>query len=108
MKLPSTTLIARDKLTRYLLRHREEHDKAGFLALAGYDLSNPDQLDNDLREQLLPNEAVSAGATAFGEKYVIRGILTGPNGRSLRVFSVWMLEKPSGITKFITLYPDRS
>jgi hypothetical protein len=108
MKLPPTTFIARDKLTRYLLRHRDEHDKAGFLALAGYDLSNPEQLDKDMREQLLPHDATSAGTTVYGEKYSIRGTLTGPNGRSLRVFSVWMVEKPAGIAKFITLYADRS
>jgi hypothetical protein len=36
MKLPEDTAIARTKLHEYLLRHRDEDDKSGFLALAGY------------------------------------------------------------------------
>ena len=33
--------------------------------------------------------------------------LAGPNSRILRVKTVWMQEFGTGITKFITLYPDR-
>ena len=40
MKLPEDTAIARTKLHEYLLRHRDEDDKSGFLALAGYTLDN--------------------------------------------------------------------
>ena len=43
----------------------------------------------------------------YGEKFVIRGVLRGPNGRALKIISVWMLEKTTGLIKFITLYPDR-
>lgn len=106
MTLPADTMIAREKLTHYLLRPREDHDKSGFLAKGGYCLAEADRLERDIREQLLPLDAVFAGATAYGEKFVICGTLTGPNGRELKVLSVWMLEKPSGVAKFITLYPD--
>jgi len=47
MKLPADTVIARRKLDEYLLRHRDEDDKSGFLSLAGYALENADQLMND-------------------------------------------------------------
>ena len=36
MKLPADAVIAREKLTRYLLRKLPENDKSGFLAMAGY------------------------------------------------------------------------
>jgi hypothetical protein len=87
---------------------REDHDKSGFLARLGYGTEEADRLKSDLRTQLLPREAEPAGATAYGEKVLIRGALTGPNGRTLPVLSVWMLEKPSGMAKFITLYPDHA
>ncbi len=108
MKLPADSLIAREKLADYLLRSREDHDKAGFLALAGYKAADVEKLESDLRTQILPLEATAAGATPYGEKFVILGPLRGPNGRVLNVFSVWMLEKATGLTKFITLYPNRT
>lgn len=49
MKLPPDTVIAREKLEDYLLRPREDHDKAGFLALAGYVRDSADRLETDLR-----------------------------------------------------------
>jgi len=85
MKLPETTIIARRKVERYLLQTRPEDDKSGFLALAGYTLENADKLLIDLREQLLPLEAELFDETEYGPKFRIRGTLTGPNGRVLRV-----------------------
>lgn len=106
MQLPRDAIIAPEKLTDYLLRARDDHDKSGFLALAGYNKMQAVRLESDIRAQLLPIPATCAGENPYGEKFVIRGSLTGPNGRTLRVFSVWMLEKATGLTKFITLYPD--
>ncbi len=102
MKLPTDSVIAREKLTHYLLRPRDDHDKSGFLAVAGYTALDADRLENDLRAQLLPLEASPAGQTVYGEKFIVCGSLTGPNGRTLKVLSVWMLEKATGFTKFIT------
>lgn len=107
MKLPDDTVIARRKLDEYLLRHRDEDDKSGFLALAGYTLENMDRLLNDLRTQLLPLDAEFFDQTEYGPKYQIRGTLTGPNGYVLRVVSIWMKEDATGETKFVTLFPDK-
>jgi len=87
MKLPANTIIARRKLDEYLLQPRNEDDKSGFLALAGYTLENADRLMSDLREQLLPLNAELFDETEYGPKYRIRGTLTGPNGRVLPVVS---------------------
>ncbi len=107
MRLPVDTRIAPEKLSAYLLRPREDHDKSGLLALAGYTARDAARLEQDIRTQLLPLEAVAAGEDAYGWKYVIQGNLTGPNGRSLPVLAVWMREKATGMTKFITLYSDK-
>jgi hypothetical protein len=107
MRLPPNTIIAPKKVTDYLLRHRVEDDKSGFLALAGYTLQEADRLMNDLRTQLLPLEAELFDQTEYGPKYRIRGALTGPNGRVLRVVTIWMKEDATGETKFVTLLPDK-
>jgi hypothetical protein len=108
MKLPADTIIARRKVTEYLLRHRKEDDKSGFLALAGYTQEHADRLLSDLRTQLLRLDAELFDQTEYGPKYRIRGTLTGPNGRTLRVLSIWMKEDATGNTKFVTLRPDKS
>lgn len=82
-------------------------DKSAFLARAGYTLENADQLLRDLRTQILPLEAVALESNKFGRYYEIRGTLTGPNGLMLAVRTIWMTEYLSGVTKFVTLIPDK-
>ena len=107
MKLPADTIIAREKLTRYLLVRQTRGDKSAFLARAGYTLETADQLLDDLRTELLPLDAVELHSTVFGKFYEIGGMLTGPNEVTLSVRSIWMEEKLSGIAKFITLIPEK-
>ena len=107
MKLPPDTSIARKKLTHFLLVWRDEDDKSAFLAKAGYTPENADRLEKDLRSQLLPLDAEFLDGGEYGDKYVIRGRLKGPNGSALRVVSIWMIEEATGKAKFVTLYPDK-
>jgi len=107
VKLPRDALIAAEKLTRYLLVNRPVGDKSEFLEKAGYTLENWQHLEQDLREQLLSRDAVLIERTEYGELFEIRGSLVGPKGVVLGVRTVWMRERESGVTKFITLYPDK-
>jgi hypothetical protein len=108
MKLPPDSFIARAKITHYLLVPQARGDKSRFLGLAGYDSSLADQLLQDLHTQVLPCEAVIAERTEHGQYFEISCPLTGPNGRTLGIRTVWMKEHLSGQTKFITLIPERS
>ncbi|MFE4106687.1 DUF6883 domain-containing protein [Almyronema epifaneia] len=108
MRLSLETVIAEAKLTRYLLVWREADDKSMFLAQAGYTLENWQQLEADLRSQILPLEAVpSDEPNRFGDVYEIRGVLRGVNDIDLAVVTIWMIEYETKVTKFITLYPDK-
>ena len=78
MRLPSNTIIAPEKLTRYLLVRREFDDKSQFLRQVGYTLENWEQLDQDLRLQVLPNDAVLIEQTVYGNIFEICSSLTGP------------------------------
>ena len=106
MKLPSDTQIAMEKLTSYLLVKRPVGDKSEFLR-AGYTLDNSQRLEEDIRRQILTRDASLIERTIYGELYEIRGSLTGPGGTTVNVKTVWMQELKTGITKFITLYPDK-
>jgi hypothetical protein len=88
MKLAADALIARGKVTGYLLEWRPENDKSQFLALAGYTVAQPDQLVDDIRTQLLPLDAQVEEMTQYGQTYRISGTLIGPNGRALHVETV--------------------
>jgi hypothetical protein len=106
--LPADTVIAPEKVTKYLLVRHARGDKSAFLARAGYTMANPEQLLHDLRRQVLSQEAVRLQRTKFGQFYEIRALLTGPNQSTLRIRSLWMTEHLSGVTKFITLVPDKT
>lgn len=108
MKLPPATVIASRKATHYLLVWRAKGDKSKFLARAGYTLATAAQLIDDLRTQILPHEADPVESTVHGQYYEIRASLTGPNGRTVHIRAIWMTEHLSGITKFITLFPDKT
>lgn len=107
MKLPASTIIATDKFTRYLLVPQARGDKSAFLAGAGYTLENVDQLLHDLRTQILSLEAVPLESGKFSQYYEIAGTLNGPNGATRTVRTIWITEHLSGITKFVTLIPDK-
>ena len=108
MRLPGQAIIDPSKVTEYLLRHRPEDDKSAFLAQAGYTLANAARLLTDIGEQIVPQEAETLGPFAYGIKFRIRGVLTGPNGVKLRMVSIWAALEATGETRFITLYPDKS
>lgn len=107
MLLPHDSIIAIEKMTEYVLRWRPEDDKSRFLEQAGYTAKSVGELVRDIRDQLLTLEADFFEETEYGPKYLIRGALIGPNGRTLRVVSIWMAEEATGETKFVTLYPDK-
>jgi len=107
LKLSDQTIIAPEKITQYLLKWQPDNDKSKFLNHAGYIIENWQQLVHDIRSQVLPLEAKLVRKTHYGDMYEIRTSLVGPNGVSLKIVTVWMIECKSKQTKFITLFPDR-
>lgn len=64
-------------------------------------------MKKDLKELILSTEAIPIENTEYGQMYEIRSKINGPNGNSLAVCTIWMTENATGITKFITMYPDK-
>jgi len=107
MKLPLTAIIAEEKIKEYLLSFRKRNDKSKWLSKAGYKLEDWQRLEKDLRTQLLSLDAMYTEETQYGQMYEIKGMLTGPNGKTLSVCSIWMNEYESKSIKFITMFPDK-
>jgi hypothetical protein len=107
LKISSNAIIAKEKISDYLLKWQPDNDKSKFLELAGYSANDWQRLVDDIRKQILPADAETVRKTPYGDLFRIRNDLIGPNGVTLRVVTVWMQEYVSGETKFITLFPDK-
>lgn len=107
MKLPEQVVISQDKLLRYLLLPREENDKSKFLASAGYTLATWEVLERDLRQLARSQEISDLETSPYGIKYTVPGTLHGPNGRTLRLMTVWMTLAATGETRLVTLFPNK-
>ena len=107
MRLEPPLQIAQRKLTHYLLVFRDKDDKSNYLALAGYTPENWLILEQDLLSLAQSDDAVFEGEDAYGPSFSIIGELQGPNGRLLRVKTIWKRDVDEKITKFITLYPPK-
>ncbi|MDO8365304.1 MAG: hypothetical protein Q7T20_00815 [Saprospiraceae bacterium] len=106
MKLTADIIIAREKLTNYLLQWRTVSDKSRYLAKAGYTSENWETLQQDIIEQILPHDAEWQEEDEYGVFYVINGTLVGPNGKSLFVKTIWIKEHFTQKTRFVTLFPQ--
>jgi hypothetical protein len=106
MKIPADAIIAREKLTRYLLVPRQKNDKSRFLAQVGFTLQNPDALEEAIRALIAENETVTDRDNEYGIFYRVEGDLYGPYG-ILSVVTVWILRTNNNRYHFITLKPAR-
>ncbi|MEK7728070.1 MAG: DUF6883 domain-containing protein [candidate division KSB1 bacterium] len=109
MKLVSfTTIIAPEKLRDYLLNpsHDEGKSKARFLNEMGYEQTNWQILEADLRAQHLPVDVIPGKQSLFGTKYEIVAPLIGPNGQKRWIRSIWMIRRRESVVRFVTLIPE--
>jgi hypothetical protein len=109
MQLPNRALavIARDKLTDYLLNHRHKRggSKARLLAQFGYTLQNRERLEADIRRGLEAEVRV-VRPTDYGKRYEIGMTLQTPSGEPLTIRTIWQIDIGTEFPRLITLYPD--
>ena len=72
----------------------------------GFALSKPEALQESLLALASSSLVVKTEMTPHGSKYILDGYVTGPNGRSSAVRTVWIVEPGSG-PRLITAYPGR-
>ena len=109
MKLPGAerAVIDERKVREYLLStsHPIGRFKAAFLARAGFGVENWRDLEAQLRELAVREDAVLGETGRYGDKYLLSGILTGPKGHTLEVTTVWIVPQGGGHPRLVTVYP---
>jgi hypothetical protein len=103
----AAAIIAPEKLRDYLLStaHPIGRYKSAFFRSLGYTQEHWQLLDRDLRA-VLSNEAKPSAVSEYGQKFTVGGALSGPNGRSAGIVSVWIILGGETAPRFVTAYPE--
>jgi hypothetical protein len=72
----------------------------------GFDRRRWQQLRLALKEIARQGAVSEVSQGAHRRKFVVSGMLHGPNGRSLRVVTIWMLLQGQHFPRLITVYPE--
>jgi hypothetical protein len=107
VNISTEAIIPDDKLTRYLLVYKARNDKSKFLAQAGFTLQNPEALRSALQTLIATHEAIADITNEYGNFYQVSGIITGTNGISLSVITIWLKRQANSNFQFITLKPRK-
>ena len=107
-------VIEDSKLLDYALNpqsERGQHKAQVFEKALGFNLSNYEQLKQAILSTLSYHEAKSTKETVFGKKYEVRLPITGPNGRTVDLMTVWQFDRqPDGtfsdFPRLVTLYVE--
>ncbi|MDZ4339396.1 MAG: adhesin [candidate division NC10 bacterium] len=109
MKLPAVdrAVIEPAKIQDYLLStsHPVGRFKAPFFISLGYTSSDWHRLEADLRDLAILGDAEPGQDSPYGQKYQIRGTLTGPAGKSANVVTVWIILSGGDVPQFVTAFP---
>ena len=60
-----------------------------------------------LSEVARTGEVVDVVETLYGKKYMVDGELRAPTGVSIKIRTVWIVEKGAVVPRFVTAYPRR-
>jgi uncharacterized protein DUF6883 len=109
MKLPNVeaAIVDRTKVYDYLLSsiHPIGRFKAVFFGALGYTQGRWEDLARDLRVLAQSGDVRLGERNAYGQKYIVRGNLTGPSGRSGNVVTVWIVLNSEDVPRFVTAHP---
>ncbi|HET6201802.1 MAG TPA: hypothetical protein VFI25_03240 [Planctomycetota bacterium] len=109
MRLPGVERSHVDgaKVRDYLLSrvHPIGRFKAAFFETLGYSRVEWRALERDLRALAASEDATLSGEREYGRKYVVRGMLRGPAGRSAPVVTVWVILLGEDFPRLVTAYP---
>jgi hypothetical protein len=111
MKLPNaeTAYIPLPKLRDYLLSetHAIGRAKAAFFYKIGFTRERAEELQIALSDVARTGNVVDVVETLYGKKYVVDGELRAPMGASIKIRTVWIVEKGEVAPRFVTAYPRK-
>ena len=96
------------KLTRYALNPDKDINKArAFKRALGYDLSNVDDLIENVQRHINDVKPVKKPGRGYGDLLEIAMELRGPNGKTASVLTGWIIDKNNGEVRMTTIHVDR-
>jgi hypothetical protein len=112
MRLPHAehAEVEPSKVRDYLLApdHPDGASKARFFAALGFTRDRWPLLREALLAVARGGDAEPAGAGVYGQKYVARGIVQGPEGRAAAVVTVWIVLRGEDVPRLVTAYPGEA
>ena len=109
MKLPGAerAVVDRSKVADYLVSesHPVGRFKSAFFRTLGYSAAEWEVLAADLQFHAAENEALATVANPYGQKYEVRGSLSGPTGRIVALVAVWIVLHGEDFPRFVTAFP---
>lgn len=109
MKLPNPeqAIVPEKKLTDYLLSesHVVGRFKAKFFRRLGFNKSNRFILQGEILLLAQSQEMIDTVQSDYGTKYNVEGDIKTPVGKSVKIRTVWIVEKGKTRPVFITAYP---
>lgn len=115
MALPNAphAIVHRENLLGYLLDqgHPDNGGKAAFFEGLGFTPRNWEALAQSLRELATAGSVFRQVTSVHGTKYVVDGLVGGPQGRQATVRTIWIIDRGLDTPRLVTAYPvegDRS
>lgn len=109
MSLPNAdrAVIDAAKIRDYILSeiHPVGRFKAVVFIALGYSADRWELLRDDLLALAQAGSATLGKPNPFGRIFEVRGILTGPLGRSADVSTVWIIRTAEELPRFVTAFP---
>ncbi len=104
----ASAIVESSKVRDYLLSpsHPVGRFKAVVFTSLGYTKENWPRLRDDLLAHASSGMVRPTEPSTYGQKYLVSGTLTGPNGRSGVFVSVWLLASDASAARFVTAYPE--
>lgn len=109
MKLPKyqEAIIPKEKFTEYALNPEKDANKAkAFKVALGYTKDNAEDLIEQIYNKLPDYEAAERGDKGWGMTYQVIMDITGPNGKTAQVLTVWIKDKDTGKVRMTTVHVD--
>jgi len=109
VKLPNhqNAIISERKVAGYLLStsHVYGRHKAVFFSRFGFSVDAWEILARALREHASEHEVMATEDSLFGQRYIVDGELSAPDGRRPRVRVIWFIETGEDAPHLVTAYP---
>lgn len=100
--------IDQRKIVDYLLAtaHPVGGAKAAYFTSLGYRAEKWTRLRDDLAHIAQNGEVIEVGATAYGLKMIVDGVVESPCGRMVALRTVWISDGPGDVPRLVTAYPS--